>query len=241
VTLASLVPTMLVRLLDMETWRPPAHLRAILLGGAPASPALLARAAARGLTVHTTYGMTETCSHVAIDGRVLPGVELGFRDGRITVRGPVVLRGFAPPHDDEPAVDGDGWFVTSDRGLFDESGRLRVLGRADDVIVSGGEKVDPTAVEGVLESLPGVAAACVFAVPDPEWGERVAAALVAGPGGPPPARDLADALAERLARHQRPRRVAWLAELPLGATGKVDRRETARRAAPLLAPLQPGD
>jgi len=243
VTLASLVPTMLIRLLDLEpAWRPPDHLRAILLGGAPASAALLARAAGRGLTVHTTYGMTETCSHVAIDGRTLPGIELSLIDDRIAVRGPVLLRGFAPPDDDVPAVDRDGWLVTADRGAFDQAGHLRVIGRADDVIVSGGEKIDPSAVEAVLESVPGIAAAVVFAVPDPAWGQLVAAALVAGPGRRPDAElaaALAAALADRLARHERPRQIAWLAELPLGPTGKVDRAETARRATAELNPSAP--
>ena len=233
VTLVSLVPTMLVRLLDMD-WRPPAHLRVVLLGGAAASSSLLARAASRGVPVRTTYGMTETCSHVAIDGRVLPGIELAARDGRIAVRGPVLLRGFAPPDDAVPAVDPDGWFVTADRGEVVD-GRLRVIGRADDVIVSGGEKIDPAAVEAALESIPGIAAACVFAVPDPEWGQRVAAALVAGPAGPPP--DIEAAIADRLGRH-RPRLLAWLGELAVAASGKLDRQETARRAAPHLVPLR---
>jgi len=236
VTLVSLVPTMLVRLLDLAWWRPPAHLRAVLLGGAAASPSLLARAAERGVPAHTTYGMTETCSHVAIDGRVLPGIEVAVRDDRIAVRGPVLLRGFAPPDDAVAALDADGWFVTADRGAVDGD-RVHILGRADDVIVSGGEKIDPAAVEAVLESIPGIAAACVFAVPDPEWGQRMAAALVAGPGGPPPAAVLEAALAERLGR-RRPRRVAWVAELATAPSGKLDRQETARRASALLAPLR---
>ena len=227
VTLVSLVPTMLARLLDHQpSWQPPAHLRAVLLGGAPAPVSLLARAADRGLTVHTTYGMTETCSHVAIDGRTLPGIELALRDGRIAVRGPVLLRGFAPPDDGEPALDPDGWYVTGDRGAFGDDGRLRVLGRADDVIVTGGEKVDPRAVEVALEALPGV----VFGEPDPAWGERVVAALHAVPGAARAGEAaLADALAS-LARHERPRRIVWLDELPLGATGKIDRAAVVRRA-----------
>jgi O-succinylbenzoic acid--CoA ligase len=234
VTLVSLVPTMLLRLLDMAEWHPPAHLRCVLLGGAAASPSLLARAASRGVPVHTTYGMTETCSHVAIDGRVLPGIELAVRDGRIAVRGPVLLRGFAPPDDAIAAVDDDGWFVTADRGDLTD-GRLHVHGRADDVIVSGGEKIDPAAVEAVLESIPGIASACVFAIPDPQWGEVVAAALVAG--ADVPAAEIEATIVDRLGRH-RPRRLAWLGELAIAASGKVDRRETARRAAPFLDPLR---
>ncbi len=234
VTLVSLVPTMLVRLLDTADWRPPAHLRCVLLGGAAASPSLLARAADRGVPVHTTYGMTETCSHVAIDGRVLPGIELAVRDGCIAVRGPVLLRGFAPPDDAIAAVDADGWFVTADRGELLE-GRLHVHGRADDVIVSGGEKIDPAALEAVLESIPGIASACVFAVPDTEWGELVAAALVAG--ADVRTADIEAAIVDRLGRH-RPRQLAWLDELGIAASGKVDRRETARLAAAHLIPLR---
>jgi O-succinylbenzoic acid--CoA ligase len=230
VTLVSLVPTMLVRMLELR-WRPPAHLRAVVLGGAPASPALLARATAAGLPVRTTYGMTETCSHVAIDGRALPGIELAITGGRIAVRGPVLLRGYAPPDDQPPAIDGDGWFVTADRGALSD-GLLVVHGRSDDVIISGGEKIDPVAIEAVLESLPGVAAACVFPLDHAEWGEQVAAALVADRAGPPAEQDLARALAG-LGR-RRPRQLVWLPDLPLAASGKVDRRETARRAAALL-------
>ena len=241
VTLVSLVPTMLARLLDLApSWRPPAHLRAVVLGGAPARAALLRRAAAAGVPVRTTYGMTETCSHVAIDGALLPGVGLRLTgpDGdRIALSGPTLLRGYAPPDHEPPAVDQDGWFVTRDRGAVDAAGRLTVLGRADDIIVTGGEKVDPTLVEAALESLPGVAAACVFGVPDPEWGESVAALLVAGPGAPPCPADLTRALADQLGAHERPRRIAFARALPLLAGGKLDRRAAARLAEPMLAPL----
>jgi O-succinylbenzoic acid--CoA ligase len=232
ITLVSLVPTMLTRLLDAG-WRPPPHLRAVLLGGAPAPAALLARA--RHLPIRTTYGMTETASHVAIDGRVLPGVEVAVRDGgRIAVRGPVLFRGYLPPHDDRPARDPDGWFVTADRGAFTPDGMLAVLGRADGAIISGGANVDPAAVEAALTAIPGIDAACAFGVPDPEWGERVAAAVVAT--SPLPA-DLAGALRARLAPHELPRRIAVLGELALGPGGKVDRAETARRAAGRLRDL----
>ena len=257
VTLCSLVPTMLARLLDHDpAWRPPAHLRAVLLGGAPPSAALLERAAARGLAVRTTYGMTETCSHVAIDGVLLPGVEAAIGDGgRIALRGPMLMRGYAPADHRNPsagmtnptrsasppaprALDDAGWFLTADRGVLD-GGRLRVLGRADAVILSGGENVDPSAVEAALESLPGVAAACVFGVPDDDLGERVCAAVVPAASGLPALADLDRALRALLAPHERPRRVALLDELPLGASGKVDRGETARRSAGRLVPLAP--
>ena len=231
ITLVSLVPTMLARLLDHE-WRPPDHLRAVLLGGAAAPAALLARA--RDIPLRVTYGMTETSSHVAIDGRPLPGVEIAIRGGRIAVRGPVLFRGYLPPHDHLPARDPDGWFATADRGALAADGTLTVLGRADGAIVTGGANVDPAAVEAALTAVPGIDAACVFGIPDPEWGERVAAAVVTR--GALPA-DLAAALRARLAPHELPRRIAVVAAIPLGPGGKVDRAEMARRAVGLLYPL----
>jgi O-succinylbenzoic acid--CoA ligase len=229
ITLVSLVPTMLARLLDRD-WRPPARLRAVLLGGAAAPPPLLARA--RHLPLRLTYGMTETASHVAIDGRAVPGVELAIRQGRVAVRGPVLFRGYLPPHDQIRARDPDGWFVTADRGALAGDGTLTLLGRADGAIISGGANVDPAAVEAALTAIPGIDAACAFGVPDPDWGERVAAAVV---GLLPP--DLAAVLRARLAPHELPRRIAVLADLPLGPGGKPDRAEIARRATGLLQPL----
>jgi O-succinylbenzoic acid--CoA ligase len=109
-----------------------------------------------------------------------------------------------------------------------------VLGRADDVIVSGGENIDPIEVEAALLELPGVAAACVFGVPDPQWGQLVAAALVGDRLDPPALRA---ALRDRLSGARRPRRICLLPALPLGPGGKLDRRAAARAAAPLLQPL----
>ena len=234
VTLVSLVPTMLARMLD-SGWRPPDHLRAVLLGGAPADAGLLARASARAVPIRLTYGMTETASHIAIDGRVLPGIEVAIRGGRIAVRGPVLFRGYLPPHDHLPARDPDGWFVTADRGELGPGGALAVLGRADGAILSGGATVDPAAVEAALTAIPGIDAACVFGLPDAEWGERVAAAVVLTGTGLPAG--LAGDLRRRLAPHELPRGIAVLADLPLGPSGKLDRAETARRAAGLLQPL----
>lgn len=234
ITLVSLVPTMLARLLD-HGWRPPDHLRAALLGGSPAAPALLERARAAAIPIRTTYGMTETASHVAIDGHPLPGIELAIRGGRIAVRGPVLFRGYLPPHDELPARDPDGWFVTADRGCLTAGGALVVAGRADDAILSGGANVDPAAVEAALTALPGIDAACAFGVPDPDWGERVAAAVVVSSGALPP--DVAGELRARLAPHELPRRIAVVAEIATGPTGKVDRAEMARRVEGLLQPL----
>ena len=245
ITLLSLVPTMLRRLLDLDGWRPPAHLRAILVGGAAVPPALLERAGRRGWPVLLTYGLTEACSQVATQrygtaprsGRgaePLPGVEVRIRGGVIELRGPSLLSGYLPPPA-EPVVTDDGWLCTGDLGELDAEGRLHVLGRADEVIVTGGENVHPREVERALLEHPAITAACVFGVDDDEWGQAVAAALVADP--PPGDRELLSFLAERLAPHRRPRWVAFLDALPATASGKEDRRLAARRAAPHLRPL----
>lgn len=245
VTLASLVPTVLSRLLDATDEDPPSSLRALLLGGAAASPELLGRAADRGWPVLTTYGLTEACSQVTTQeygtvnrgergaGRPLPGVELRIGDDdEIQLRGPTLFSGYVPPTAESPFLEG-GWFQTGDRGRLDEEGRLHVLGRRVDRIVTGGENVDPAEVEQALEALPGVVGACVFGVPDEEWGEVVAAALVVEAGSAA-VREGLPGLETRLAPFKRPRRATILDALPTNATGKVDRRETARRATPRL-------
>ncbi|MGK7311137.1 MAG: class I adenylate-forming enzyme family protein [Candidatus Longimicrobiales bacterium M2_2A_002] len=276
VTLLSLVPTQLARILALEpALAPPDHLRAVLLGGAAAPPALLRRAADRGWPVLTTYGLTEACSQATTQpcgtvnrgelgaGRPLPGIELRIGDDDvIQLRGPTLFSGYLPPGPEQPVTDPsspflpDGWFPTGDRGRLDDDGNLHVLGRRSDRIVSGGENVDPVEVERAIEELPGVARACVFGVPDPEWGEVVCAAVVPEQrttgsrplSGEPAATGDETAVLEALragvtglrdvlAPFKLPRRVAVLDDLPLTPTGKVDRRETARQAAPRLRQL----
>ncbi|MCP4658925.1 MAG: AMP-binding protein [bacterium] len=247
ITLLSLVPTMLRRLLDLGDWSPPAHLRALLLGGAAASPGLLAEAADRGWPVLTTYGLTEACSQVATQrygtvqrgelgcGELLPGVEARIRDGVLELRGPTVMSGYLPAAGAGVGLDPEGWLRTGDRARFDEDGRLFILGRCDELIVTGGENVDPRELEQVLEEHPRVAAACVVGVADREWGEAVAAVVVAGPGGEPPTpEELRRAVRARLAVYKCPRRWCFLDALPTTATGKVDRRAVAELAAGTL-------
>jgi O-succinylbenzoic acid--CoA ligase len=240
VTILSLVPTMLALLLDQHPrWRPPAHLRAILVGGAAASPRLLARAAERRLPIVLTYGCTETCSQVVATpyehrheaarhgaGRVLAGAELRIRDGRIEVRGPMRMAGYLG----EPPLDPQAWFDTGDLGELDDGGHLHVHARAGDLIITGGENVYPAEVERELESCPGIAAAAVFGLPAETWGQTVAAALVAE--GEPPADAAIEAfICARLARHKHPRSLCFVSSLPLTAGGKLD-----RAALPALAP-----
>ncbi|GLZ47576.1 O-succinylbenzoic acid--CoA ligase [Actinomycetospora sp. NBRC 106375] len=224
----SLVPTQLVRLLDaggraLDALR---SFTAVLLGGAAADPALLDRARAAGVPVVTTYGMSETCGGCVYDGRPLDGVTVTLADGssdtggRIHLGGATLAAGYrgAVSPADATAFDG-GVFRTNDLGAWTPDGRLEVLGRADDVIVTGGENVAPAAVERALLAQVGVREACVVGLPDPEWGARVVAAVVGDDLDP---EALRAAVAPGLGRAA-PRAVTVLDALPLRGIGKPDR------------------
>ena len=245
VTLLSLVPTLLARLLELEPrWEPPAALRAILIGGAAAPPAVLRAAAQRRWPILTTYGLTEACSQVTTQpqgesgsgqpdsGRALPGVELRTLEGRIAVRGPTLLTRYYPSGQTPELLD--GWFITGDRGALDAEGRLVVLGRSSDVIITGGENVWPAEVEAALLECSGIRQAHVYGVPDPVWGQRVAAVVVAPELD---RRALAAELATRLASFKRPRLLAVLDALPQTPSGKPDPAAIAAAAQPRLEPL----
>lgn len=228
VTLMSVVPTVLKRMLDAGIRLSPG-VRAILVGGAAASPALLARAADAGWPVLTTYGLTEACSQVTTQrygttnrgeqgsGHPMAGVEIRIVDDVIEVRGPTLATGY-----------GGAWLRTGDAGRLDAEGRLHVFGRRTDLIVTGGENVYPAEVEAALERCPGVESACVFGIPDEEWGEVVAAMLAAGRDGPPPVEALENHLARELAPFKRPRRIKWVGALVYSANGKLDRAATSK-------------
>jgi len=213
VTIASLVPTQLGRLLDRE---PPASLRVVMLGGAPADLTLLTRARDAGWPVAPTYGLTQACSAVTVapvgdtetSGQPLPGVSVTVQDdGEIVVDGPTVAERLH----------------TGDLGELDARGRLRVLGRKADTIVSGGENVMPSEVEAALLAHPAVAEAGVFGRPDPQWGEAVTAHVVLrAPLEPGELREFA---ATRLARFKVPKTIEPVTSLPRNAGGKLLRRE----------------
>jgi len=239
-TLASFVPTMLARLVAADDGGALGRLRAILLGGDAAPPALLEECRARGLAVLATYGLTEAGGQVATArpdavargapdagaGPPLPGIEVRIdAAGHILVRGPTVAHAILG----EPPRAPEAWLDTGDLGHVDTAGRLHPTGRARDLIVTGGENVSPVRVEEVLGRCPGVRAALVFGVPDPAWGQVVCAALVAGPDRPTD--EALRAHGSRwLAAHELPRRIAWVEALPVSPSGKVD-----RAAAPVLA------
>ena len=215
----SLVPTQLRRLLDDPEGRAAlSGYDAVLLGGAAADPGLLTAADDAGIDVVTTYGMSETCGGCVYDGRPLDAVQVDVdAAGVISLAGPVVARGY------RGGPGFGGRFTTADVGRWDGV-RLTVLGRADDVIVTGGNNVAPAEVEAALRTVPGVVDAAVLGVPDPEHG-RVVAALVVGEVDDD---TLAAHLEHALPRAARPRRVVRVAAIPRQGIGKLDREAAAR-------------
>jgi O-succinylbenzoic acid--CoA ligase len=220
----SLVPTQLARLVGSPSLL---EYDAVLLGGAAAPPALLDAARTAGVRVVTTYGMSETSGGCVYDGVPLPGVRVEV-DERIALAGPVVARGYRlRPDLTAQAFAGDR-FLTTDVGQLDPDGRLVVLGRADDVIVTGGEKVAPAAVEAALAAHPAVAEVAVVGVPDQEWGARVLAVVVLREGRALTLEQARDHVGGRLSRVAAPRELRVVDALPLLASGKIDRDRLSR-------------
>ena len=216
----SLVPTQLRRLMTAEGRDALRAYDAVLLGGAAAPPSLLAQARESGARVVTTYGMSETSGGCVYDGVPLDGVRVSVVGGRVRLGGPVVAHGYRLRPDLTAAAFAGDVFTTSDLGRLD-GGVLTVLGRADDVLVSGGENVAPLAVEAALETHPSVVEAAVTGVPDEEWGSRVVALVVLR--GPLPLDEARDHVAATLPRSWAPREVREVEALPLLASGKLDR------------------
>ncbi len=247
----SLVPTQLQRLLqNTPTTDVLAGFTAVLVGGAATPAPLLDRARGVGVRVVTTYGMSETCGGCVYDGAPLDGVRVDLdADGRILLGGPVVGRGYRllPGH---PAFARPGTFRTDDVGRFDGD-RLEVVGRIDDMLISGGIKIAPTVLEAAIAGAPGIAEAVVVGIPDDEWGQLVVAvvrrvggraAIAPGPGADPA--DPADpALLESVRQActaagiphaQQPRALVTVPDLPLRGPGKPDRTAAAQLARELL-------
>jgi len=225
----SLVPTQLHRLLDSpDDVAALAGMDAVLLGGGPIGAGLRQRAEAAGIRVVATYGMAETCGGCVYDGHPLDGVALAVGgDGRIRIGGPTLFAGYDGDPVATAEVLADGWFLTSDAGRLDEDGRLHVLGRLDDVVVSGGVNVPTPAVAARLGEHPDVVDVAVVGVPDEEWGNRVVA-FVVGKLEPDAAREW---VADVHPRSWAPREVVVLDALPLLGNGKVDRVALQNRAA----------
>lgn len=242
ITHVSLVPAMLAKLLDAgRDLPPPPSLKFALVGGGPLSVALAARARAVGWPLCATYGMSETGSQLATlcplpegwqPGQVgvpLPGFEAEIvgedgrptsGSGRIRIRGGAVMAGYANPQRQTGLGLDQGWFTSGDLGCIDAQGKLTVLGRHDDMLVSGGVNIHPQAVEEVLKRCPGVADAAVTAVVDDIWGDLLVALVVGG---------VSDEVLEQWCRAElpcamRPRRFIRVSGLPRNALGKLERQ-----------------
>lgn len=222
----SLVPTQLLRLLDRpDQVAALRRARTVLLGGGPVDAGLRERAADAGVRVVATYGMAETCGGCVYDGRPLDGVAVALgAEGRVRLGGPTLFAGYEgdPGLTDEVLVD--GWFLTADAGRLDEDGRLQLLGRLDDMVVSGGVNVPGAVVAARLRAHPDVRGAEVVGVDDPEWGRQVVAVVA----GRLPLEQARDWVAAAHPRAWAPRAVVEVDEVPLLANGKTDRLAVRR-------------
>jgi O-succinylbenzoic acid--CoA ligase len=218
----SLVATQLVRALDSpEDTAALASCAAVLVGGGPVDRSLRARAAEAGIRAVATYGSAETAGGCVYDGLPLDGVAVAIGvEGRVRIGGPTLFERYDGDPELTDQVLVDGWFLTADAGRFDEDGRLQVLGRLDDMVISGGVKVPTGIVAARLREHPAVTAVDVGRVPDDEWGERVVAWVV----GDLSLDEARAWVAEVHPRSWAPRELRVLDEMPMLRNGKVDRR-----------------
>jgi len=214
VTHVSLVPPMLAQLLEAAV--PPAPtLQCVLVGGAALAPALAERARAAGWPLRLSFGMTETCATALVDGHPLPGVRVRTAaNGVLEIATPARMAGYLGQ-----ANHGE-WFATNDLATLDPDGRVRIDGRADDMLVSAGVNIHPLEVEAGLAACPGVQEAGVTGLADPVWGDLIAAAYV----GEPEETALDEWCRAHLPGPRRPRRFLRVERLPRLASGKLDRR-----------------
>jgi acyl-CoA synthetase (AMP-forming)/AMP-acid ligase II len=249
VTVGVGVPTVWLALLEHveETGLELPSLKRIIMGGAPLAPALMERIEKRlGVIIQTSWGMTELSPSgtvappldarrtASLSGRPAVGVDLMLADeagqalseqrgaeGHLKVRGAAVIRRYFGQQED--AVDADGWFSTGDLARIDTDGNLTITGRAKDLIKSGGEWINPAEIEAVIGALPGVALAAVIGRSDPKWGERPILLIEASAEAPADDEALLEPLKGRVASWWIPDAVYRLEQMPLAATGKIDK------------------
>ncbi|MGW0161921.1 o-succinylbenzoate--CoA ligase [Mycobacterium sp. NPDC003323] len=208
-----------------------AEFDAVLIGGGPLPAGVRERAAAAGVPVVRTYGMSETAGGCVYDGVPLDGVTVRIDDGRVWLGGPTVASGYRDPVTPDPFAE-PGWFRTDDFGVLDDSGTLSILGRVDDAVSTGGLTVLPQLVENALANHPAIAECAVFGVPDARLGQRVVAAIVLAVGHPAP--DVAALRAHvsaTLPVTAAPRELHFIDRLPRRGIGKLDRRALIERFA----------
>ncbi len=249
VEVASLVPTMLQRLLKDEQFDTHSRFKVILLGGSAASSKILEESSQKNIPVIPSFGMTETCAQiiavsltnrnenpVGSSGTIFKGNEVQIRDdmgkvlnsndrGIIWLRGPQVFDGYYRESDNTGIFDKDGWFNTGDYGSVAENGNIFIFSRQKDLIVTGGENVSPAEVESFLEQLPGVAEAAVVGWPDEEWGHIVTAIIVPRNDAKITRDELREKLRSSLSDFKLPRKLVIAEHLPRTASGKIIRNK----------------
>ena len=249
VTLLSVVPTMLERILSIQPTKIkyPETVRAVLLGGGPATPELISRGQLQGLPLLQTYGLTEVTSQVstvpisdAFEHAGSAGLPLlaatvrldsgeGFEPtlgepGQILIKGATVTSGYLQENTSASDKIQNGWLHTGDLAIRDELGFLTIQGRSDDLIVTGGENVHPAEVEQILETHPDVIEAAVVGLNDIEWGKKIAAAIVTDANSIVTQEDLANYIRDRIASYKLPRMWSISSDpLPRTASGKLKR------------------
>ena len=248
---ASLVPTMLKRLLDDPLFKTHREFKAILLGGGPVTSSLLKRSAERGIPIVSSYGMTETCAQIVANpmmtpsgmytplksvGKPFPPNKLQIRDddgkrlgrnqsGTIWLKGPQVFDGYYHSEDSEGKFDKDGWFNTGDFGHLNGFDQLFIETRRTDLIITGGENVNPVEIEQALEAIPQINEAVVLGIPDEEWGQKVTAVVTVNTDTDPDLNEIRETLKSELVDYKLPKILKVVESIPRTPTGKVRRGE----------------
>lgn len=251
---ASLVPTMLKRLMKDSLFKTHKNFKAILLGGGPVDTTLLQQATERGIPVVSSYGMTETCAQIAANpllkpsGVYCPLKSVGsiFKPNRIQIRdeqlgilginnsgtiwlnGPQIFDGYYSPESTYSSFDEDGWFNTGDYGHLNANGHLFIESRRRDLIITGGENVSPFEVESELEKIDPILEAAVLGLDDKEWGQRVVAVVVAKTRNKLRTEEIQQELKERIANFKIPKQIVQATTLPRTESGKIMREELSK-------------
>ncbi len=252
---ASLVPTMLKRLLDDPLFKTHKQFKAILLGGGPTTKELLRKSVERGIPVVSSYGMTETCAQIVTNslvapsgiytplqsvGKPFPPNNLQIRDenqkvlgknqsGTIWLKGPQVFDGYYDKEHNEGRFDKKGWFNTGDFGHLNGFGQLFIESRRDDLIITGGENVNPSEVEQAIQKIDYIKEVVVVGIPDDEWGQKITAYVTLTNGKTPELSEIRNQLRSELADFKLPRELRIVPFIPKTELGKVKRQELLKR------------
>lgn len=252
---ASLVPTMLKRLLDDSLFKTHREFKSILLGGGPISESLLKKSAERGIPIVSSYGMTETCAQIIANpllapsgmytplksvGKPFPPNEMQIRaengrvlgknqSGALWLKGPQVFDGYYDKEENTQRFDKDGWFNTGDYGHINGFGHLFIESRRTDLIITGGENVNPNEVEEAMQKLPSIKEAIVIGIPDEEWGQKITAVVTLKNGKTPELSEIREQLKGSLTDFKLPKELKIVKDFPKTDTGKVKRWELVKK------------